>query len=359
MQSLQFLYEIPHKNPLFIDRKISIQSKKVLLDGPRKSGKTSLILDHLSHYELKEYLYLDRADERIDKSEIIEHLNDFIRRHPIRLLIVENFDFSFELPRVEEMIISTFTSTCKPLQGFETLTLYPLDFEEFLAFDKKHSNVEHLFNLFTDQGTFPYLIQQSESEHAKLTQEMLHIVLRDPLEYVIYKRFCELQGSKVSLFQIYNYLKSMTKISKDKLYALATHLIDQKLLFLVEKYRQPNANKKVYLIDFTFKDALSFKKDFLKRFENMVFLELIKRDKVVCYEEGIEFYLPEESLAILCAGFSTTQAIEARLQKLLPSFWALHVKRVEVVTLSSESAQDIEGLSFSIIPFWEWALQLS
>ena len=90
----------------------------------------------------------------------------------------------------------------------------------------------------------------------------------------------------------------------------------------------------------------------------MVFLELIKRDKKIFYEEGIDFYLPEESLAILCVGFATTEAIEMRLQKLLPTFWSLHVKRVEVVTLSSESAKDIEGLSFSIFPFWEWALQL-
>lgn len=357
MSILQFLYESHFKNMPFVDRKISIQHKKVILVGPNKSGKTALIYDHLGHYEPSHFLYIDWNDERIDKAEIIGDLHAFIRKNPIQLLVIEHFDFSFELPLVDEIILSTPFSHFS-LKGYKTYTLYPLDFEEFLAFDKKHSNVEHLFNLYTNQGTFPHFIQNNETEHAKHVQEMLHLLLKEPLYYLIYKRFCELQGMKISLFQIYNHLKTLTKISKDKLYAITAELVDQKLLFLVEKFEQPHANKKVYLIDFTFKDALTFKKDFLKRFENMVFLELVKRDKQIYYEEGIEFFIPEESLAIICAGFSTTQAIESRLQKLLPTFWALHVKRVEVVTLSSESAQDIEGFSFSIMPFWEWALQL-
>ena len=90
----------------------------------------------------------------------------------------------------------------------------------------------------------------------------------------------------------------------------------------------------------------------------MVFLELIKRGKEVFYEEGIDFFIPAENLAILCIGFSTKETIELKIKKLLPTFWALHVKRIEVVTLSSENAFAVEGISFSILPFWEWALQL-
>lgn len=357
MQTLQFLYEIQPKNTLFIDRKVLLEHHKIILHGPRKSGKTSLILDYLSQYEKKNYLYIDWDDERIDKHEVQHDIETFISKHSIKLLVIENFDFSFELPSLNEVILSTI-KTDKTLRGFQNYMLYPLDFEEFLAFDKKHSNIEHLFNLFTNQGTFAHLHLTLDADHAKNTQEMLRLFFNDPTLYLIYKRFCELQGMKVSLFQIYTYLKTFTKISKDKLYALTNDLVDQKLLFFVEKYNQPYANKKVYLIDFTFKDAFTFKKDFLKRFENMVYLELMKRGKEIYYEEGIEFYLPNESLAIICSGFATTQAIETRLQKLLPTFWSLHVKRVEVVTLSSESAKDIEGFSFSILPFWEWALQL-
>ena len=357
MQTLQLFYEMNFKNNLFFDRKTTISHKKTILYGPRRSGKSHLIVDHLNHYERGSYLYIDFSDDRVEPHLVAENLPNFVQKNPIKLLVIEHFDFSFELPNVEEILLTT-SFTCKTLPGFDRLILYPLDFEEFISFDKKHSNIEHLFNLFTNNGTYPHIIQSLEQDYQRQMQTLLHLILNDTTTFLIYKRLCELQGSKISLFQIYNHLKAFTKISKDKLYAITSDLIDQKLLFLVEKYNQPNAAKKVYPIDFALKDALTFKKDFLKRFENMVFLELIKRDKNVFYEEGIDFYIPEESLAILCAGFATTEAIEMKLQKLLPTFWALHVKRIEVVTLSSESAKDIEGFSFSIAPFWEWALQL-
>ncbi len=357
MQTLETLYETTFKNNTFFDRKINIQNKKTILYGPRKSGKSHLLIDHLRHYEKGTYLYIDFLDSRIDTALVGENLPLFIKKHSIKLLIIEHFDFSFELPNVEEIVIAT-NLTCKELRGFTKLTLYPLDFEEFIAFDKKHSNIEHLFNLFANNGTFPQIIQYQESDSYKAVQEMLHIILLDNSYFLIYKKLCELQGTKISLFQVYNALKATMKISKDKLYAITNELINEKLLFLVEKYAQSNASKKVFLIDFTFKNALSFKKDFIRQFENMVFLELVKRHEKIFYEEGIDFYIPEESLAVLCVGFATKEMIEKKLQKLLPTFWALHVKRIEVVTLSSESAQDIEGLSFLILPFWEWSLQL-
>jgi len=357
MQTLQLLYEGVYKNNAYIDRKISLNHKKIILYGPRKSGKTHLILDHLSQYAPEHYLYIDLSDDRINTVEIAEDLATFVLKNPIQLLVIEHFNFSFKLPNVEEIILTT-SFTCQTLEGFQPYLLYPLDFEEFLAFDKKHSNIEHLFNLFTNHGTFPSIVQGSDADFSRSLQEIVHLIIPDTTTYSIFRRFCELQGMKISLFQIYNYLKTIIKISKDKLYTITAQLENQKLLFLVAKYQQPNASKKVYVIDFALKDALTFKKDFLKRFENMVFLELIKRDKHIYYEEGIDFYIPDESLAVLCVGFATTEVIEMKLQKLLPTFWALHVKRIEVVTLSSESAKDIEGFSFSILPFWEWALQL-
>lgn len=357
MQTLQAFYEIPYKNSLFFDRKVIIEHKKTILYGPRKSGKSHLIIDHISHYEKGSYLYIDFLDDRVIPHLVAENLPVFVQKNRIKLLVIEHFDFSFELPNVDEILLTTSSSTHK-LEGYETLTLYPLDFEEFISFDKKHSNIEHLFNLYTNHGTFPQIVQSVELDYQKQMQNLLHLILSDATTFLIYKRFCELQSTKVSLFQIYNYLKAFTKISKDKLYAITSELVNQKLLFFVEKYNQPTSAKKVYPIDFALKDALTFKKDFLKRFENMVFLELVKRGKTIYYEEGIDFFIPDESLAVLCVGFATTEAIEMKLQKLLPTFWALHIKRIEVVTLSSESAKDIEGFSFSIAPFWEWALQL-
>ena len=197
-----------------------------------------------------------------------------------------------------------------------------VDFEEFIAFDKKHSNIEHLFNLYANQGTFAHIIQDNEQNPHRLMQEMLHLILGHGVEFLVYKRLCELQSTKVSLFQIYNYLKSFTKISKDKLYAITASLVEQKLLFWVEKYNAPHFAKKVYAIDFAFKNAISFKKDFPKRFENMVFLELNARGYEVFYTDEAGFFVPELEKAIVTKAFAITDD-EKKLAKLSKKAWEI------------------------------------
>lgn len=357
MQTLELLYETIYKNNSFFDRKQSITQKKTILYGPRKSGKTHLIIDHLSHYEKGSFLYIDFSDDRLEKGLLEENLSSFIKKHPIKLLVIEHFDFSFALPKINEIILSTIF-TCKDLEGFSKLTLYPLDFEEFIAFDKKHSNIEHIFNLFANHGTFPQIVQYTESDHHRAMQDMLHGMLKDETAFHIYKRFCELQSTKVTLFQIYNQLKSTMKISKDKLYAITSTLIEQKLLFLVEKQGQPSAARKVFQVDFALKNAMTFKKDFLKRFENMIFLELLKRDKTIFYDDFIDLYLPDEQLAIFCIPFATDEVIQSKMKKLTHALKSLHVNKVEIITLGNEESFVLDTIHFSMLPFWDWALQL-
>lgn len=357
MQTLELLYETIYKNNSFFDRKQSITQKKTILYGPRKSGKTHLIIDHLSHYEKGSFLYIDFSDDRLEKGSLEENLSLFIKKHPIKLLVIEHFDFSFALPKINEIILSTIF-TCKALEGFSKLTLYPLDFEEFIAFDKKHSNIEHIFNLFANHGTFPQIVQYTESDHHRAMQDMLHGMLKDETAFHIYKRFCELQSTKVTLFQIYNQLKSTMKISKDKLYSITSTLIEQKLLFLVEKQGQPSAARKVFQVDFALKNAMTFKKDFLKRFENMIFLELLKRDKTIFYDDFIDLYLPDEQLAVFCIPFATDEVIQSKMKKLTHMLKSLHVTKVEIITLGNEESFVLDTIHFSMLPFWDWALQL-
>ena len=357
MQTLELLYETIYKNNSFFDRKQSITQKKTILYGPRKSGKTHLIIDHLSHYEKGSFLYIDFSDDRLEKGSLEENLSLFIKKHPIKLLVIEHFDFSFALPKINEIILSTIF-TCKALEGFSKLTLYPLDFEEFIAFDKKHSNIEHIFNLFANHGTFPQIVQYTESDHHRAMQDMLHGMLKDETAFHIYKRFCELQSTKVTLFQIYNQLKSTMKISKDKLYSITSTLIEQKLLFLVEKQGQSSAARKVFQVDFALKNAMTFKKDFLKRFENMIFLELLKRDKTIFYDDFIDLYLPDEQLAVFCIPFATDEVIQSKMKKLTHMLKSLHVTKVEIITLGNEESFVLDTIHFSMLPFWDWALQL-
>lgn len=356
MKILQILYEEEQKNNLFFDRKITISAKKTLLKGCRRSGKTTLIFDHLSLYNSEEYLYIDLNDERIKNLSFLSNLQKFIDSKNLRLLVIEGFDFSFSLPNCEEIILST-SSLHVSIKDFENLTLYPVDFEEFIAFDRRHFNIEHLFNLFANQGTFPQIVLTNELDAKKELQNLIKLALPNQTKFSIYKKLVELQSTKISLFQIYNQLKNSTKISKDKLYEYVAQLQEEGFLYLIEKYSSPKANKKVYLCDFAIKNALSLKKDFLKRFENIVFSELYKKYREIYYTDFIDFYLPSEHLGIICAPFSLRQSILTKLEKKSQLLQKYNLKHIEIVSIGNEDSFSFKGLTCNVIPFWEWALQ--
>lgn len=353
METLENLYEIKHKNNHFFDRKLSISSKRTLIKGVKKAGKTSLIIDYISNFPKEEVLYIDLNDTRVDKNEIAKNLSKFIKSKPIKILVIENFDNSFKLPNVEEIIL-----TCnEEIEGFDSFTLYPLDFEEFISFDSRHSNIEHIFNIYTNSGSYPQIILNSTNSVYWSMQEMLKIMIRDEKEFEIFRTLSLYQSSLVSLFKIYNQLKNKIKISKDKLYGAVKKLEDEKMIFLTPKYNSPKSAKKLYLVDFALKNALTFKREFLKRFENMVFLELVKKDKSIFYTDKIDLYIPDEKYAIFCIPFIPPEMIKLKLTKILLHVKELNIQKIDIVTVGNEGEFWLKNVKCSIIPFWEWALR--
>jgi predicted AAA+ superfamily ATPase len=353
MELLENLYDIKHKNNHFFNRKISISSKRTLIDGVKKSGKTSLIIDYLSNFSQEEILYIDLNDRRVDKKVVAKNLNNFVKSRPIKILIIENFDNSFSLPNVEEIIL-----TCnEKIEGFRTITLYPLDFEEFISFDARHSNIEHIFQIYANTGSYPQVILNSSNSVHWSMQEMLHVMINDTTEFEIFRKFSESQSSKVSLFQIYNQLKSSMKISKDSLYKKVKKLEKEKMLFFVEKFGSSKSAKKLFLIDFALKNALTFKKEFLKRFENMVFLELMKKENNIYYSDYIDLYMPDKNYGVLCIPFLPQEMIKQKLQKIVLHVKELNIKKIDIVTVGNEGEFWLKNTKCSIIPFWDWALQ--
>lgn len=356
MNLLETLYGIKLKNSLFFDRKIKITHKKTLLLGPRKSGKTHLIIDYLQNFDANEYLYIDFGDARVDKSEIdYQKLKSFIVKNSIKLLVLENFNLSFEIPPVDEIII---TSSDKALhvENFKRLFLYPLDFEEFIAFNKKFLNAEQLFSIYSNRGSLPDIILFNEENYLARLQKIAFELFDSKQEYLIFKKFCELQSTKASLFQIYNQLKTKTKISKDLIYNTSKKLQNHEIIFFLEKYAHQKATKKIYLFDFAIKNALTYKKDFLKRFENMVFAELYKKNEKLFYSDYLDFYIPQKNEGIICSPFTPIENLKPRLKKYLNHFLSLKVENIRIITIGNEEKFSMKDISFEQITFWDWAL---
>ncbi len=166
MKTLEACYEIEFNKINFFERKIRITHPKTILNGPLKCGKSYLIYDYLSNFKSEDYLYLDLSDLRNNKEEITENLELFIKKHPIKVLVLENYEFDFEFPLVDSVIITT--SIIKNLKGFKNVWLNALDFEEFLLHDNKHQNITQSFNHFFKYGNLPEILLIDETKKSNI-----------------------------------------------------------------------------------------------------------------------------------------------------------------------------------------------
>ncbi len=354
MNLLEILYAQEFKTTTFYPRKQSITHPKTLLIGPKKSGKTTLVLDHLSQAQKGSFLYIDFADLRVNQA-IFFGLPNFLTKNNIRLLVLDNFDFSFKIPDCENVIVTTHQA--KSIAGFATQKIYPLDFEEFIAFEKRQMNIEAIFNDYADAGTYPVMAQSSKEHRIKNFQNLITLMCETPLEFTIFQKYALSQGLIVSSFSLFNEIKLFHKVSKDKFYANVKKLQEENMIFLVEKYQVPRADKKVYLIDFAIKSVLTFDKDFIKRFENIIYLELFKGGERVYYTDLIDFYIPDTSKAVIALPFLPLPMIKTKLERIEKELEKYQIKKIEIITLESEGAFTYKHMDVEILPFWSWALQ--
>jgi len=354
MQLLELLYEREFKNLSIIPRKLSIvEDDKLIICGARGSGKSYLIYDYLQFESFGSYLYIDFSDFRVE-GITKQDLEKFCDEKKITTLVLENFDFSFTPPTVLKTIITT--TSYKELDGFVTKVLYPLDFEEFISFDKKFVNEQITFNYFSTRGTYPYVVTSKKEDFEKNFQQMLKALYQDSFEFQLLKILSLKQGSLITLLGLFNELKQSFKLSKDRFYAMIKKFQDEYTIFLVPKYEKKSHSKKLYMIDFAIRGVVSFDKDFKKRFENIVFLELLKRGEEIYYSDRVDFVIPQKKLAITSMLFLPEGLLENKIDILLPSIKELGLKKLQVITLDPEFKYEKDGIECEVLPFWSFAL---
>jgi uncharacterized protein len=357
MSILEQIYEINFTKINFLERKISIQNPNTILIGPPKSGKSYLIYDYLSRFEPGEYLYIDLGDYKNRVDEIKNSLDKFLANYSIKVLVIENFDFTFSLPKVSSTIITT-NILLKEIDDFEILAVYPLDFEEFLLFDTKHNNLLNSFNSFLKFGGFPEILEYNEHKKHNRNIEICKLYSQDHTYFEILMIVIKFAGEKKSVFQLYNTLKKEIKISKDKFYKVFDQYESNKILFQCPKYNQPNGVKKLFVFNHALIDLVSYKKNFNNLFKNMVFLELHYKNEDIYYLENIDFYLSQNAHVVLAIPFFNTLVSSTIISKLLPHIQEHCIKRITIVTISTEQTLFIEEIEASVVPFYNWALSL-
>lgn len=349
---LDELYKTDIQLERFYSRKESLdEHTSYEIVGISQSGKSGLVKSYLATLKKGSYLYMDCNDLRINTKELNEELQIFCTTHKISTLVLDNYNKEIALPNVHQLIITSNLSY--EFDFLKTIRLYPLSYEEFLAYEHKYdsSSLKHFFLL----GGFIQMHKLPNDERVFYVQKILKSSL-DDLQIDIMILASKLLTQKVSAFMIYERLKSFRKVSKDRLYSAFEMLNKMGYIHQLAKFNLPKAPKKLYLCDIFVKYALSVDKHFGRVFENMVFLEILKASKECYYDDKIDFYLPKQNEVILAAPFAEERAIFKKIES-IEAFLVQHqVKKISVVTMSSESEISHPVSKIEILPFDTWAL---
>jgi len=210
-------------------------------------------------------------------------------------------------------------------------------------------------NHYLQLGGFPAMHRIPSEDRTRTLQQTLQHALND-IEFTLIMLITRMASQKVSAFTLYERLKSQRRISKDMLYKNMGQLINKGYIHQVEKFAHSRATKKLYLCDIAIKNALTTQKHFGRLFENLVFLELLKHEHAVYYDERIDFYLSEENRVVLCMPFSNKEMLFKKIEGIEGFLVAHQVHRVEVITMSSEGELHHPFVDVEMMPFGIWAL---
>ena len=335
----------------YIERKVTIPTSNVILWGMPLSGVSMLVKSYLHNFKRSKQLYINCQDERLNIAVFNQNITPFCREHSIEVVVYEHFNPLLHVVQGVQVILTSYTPLYK--QGYETLHVTPLDFEEFLAYE--HHFDSTALNHFITLGALP-IMHTIDAYHRPLyLQQHLQLSL-SATEYQLLKLVSLFNAQKRSAYQLYMTLKEQNKTSKNSVYSAFEALKAKTLLYGLEKFEHPKATKKLYVGDVSLIYAFSTSKHFIRIFETLIALELFKQNKTLYYAEGVHFYIPDENRVILATPFIDERTLFTKIASIEAFVFTHQVTRIEAVSMSSEATLTHPIASVELIEFSRWAL---
>jgi hypothetical protein len=353
MELLEYFHAQHYQNEKYVYRKTEISpSGDINLFGVRGSGKSAMLIEYLQEEDEDTTLYIDMEEPNLIFDEITPlSLQRYIDRNGITLLALDHYEAGHleRFPNVDRLIVVT----RPPLEDaqFTPMELFPLDYEEFLAFESTPS-ATNAFNHYLKSGTLPAMARSHRSTILQMKQFwQSHFT---PNEQKLLLILAQHHTKHLTTHQIYSFAKEKFKVSKDWLYKTIKSYTEEKLLlFINDRYQK--GGKKMILFDFAFAKYLTTGQPFITQFDTMVALAMFKHG--IEFETlGIHGYITQENELIIPSPFESEESLWAKSQTKFSLYKQHGVQKVTIVTVANSYEYDIEKLHFEALPFYEWTV---
>jgi len=352
MDLLEHFYTHPPHNDHYILRKTTLpEYGDINLFGARGSGKTALILDFLQQQDEKIF-YIDLEDPNLILNTLDTlPLQDYIEEANITTLILDHYEAGMidTFPNVARLVVISRT----PLNEtrFTPVQLFPLDYEEFIAFE--HGSTTNItFNHFLKSGTLPAMARHHKN--TILIMKQFFQQQFSPSEQALILILARYNTQPMTTHQIYTFTKEHFRISKDFVYSAIKQFRGEGLLHFIDN-AIPRSGKKMILYDFAFTKYLTAGQPFGVQFDSMIALTLIKHT-VTFRTLGVHGYVTDKQELIIPAPFESEESFWVKAQNKFSLFKKHDISKVTIITVTNTYHFDIEKIHFEAIPFHEWSI---
>ena len=373
-----------------------------VITGVRRSGKSTLLKQISKFYT--SFYYINFDDERLADFEIDDFrtlLLIFQKKAQSKVFFFDEIQmidgwerFVRRLFEQEYKIFIT-GSNAKLLSSelathltgrYQKIELYPFSFKEILSFqniDYKEPtsiNQAQILNALDDyisKGGFPEYRMLDDKEYLRLIYN--DIIYRDLIVRFGIKNFKAFKQLSNYLFT--NFTKEISYNSLKKLFKLSSastiseyvgYLQQAYLLFECYKYdyslkKQIVYNKKIYSIDTGLRNAiaLNFSKNLGQNIENIVYLELKRRQKEVYFYKTkdnyeVDFIIHENPVLLIQVSYTMLDKQTANREKraLISAMNELSIKTAFIITYNEETTIVEGNKEIKVIPLWKFLMNL-
>jgi hypothetical protein len=266
-----------------------------------------------------------------------------------------------------------------------TFEVFPLSFEEFLLFkgleikkeninkgillEKTKLLIQKYLKEYLNFGGFPEVIVKEDEYKMKLLKQYFDDILyKDIIDrYNISSQ----KAFDLAMFLVTNFtsqislrnLRNSLGISYDTIKDYLSYYKEAFLFFILDHFsysfkEQKTLPSKIYCIDNGLRNAVSFKfsKDEGKLAENLVLIELKRKEKEVFYwtEKHEVDFVVKENQSLAATNVTYADEIDKRELKALLEFKKKFVRTKKLTIITKNLEKKEKGINF--IPLWKWLL---